>query len=160
MKLFEIPVYAISEDELLRKYKKQPAYETKMNKPVAEMTNLDICLDKMALPYRRWDYNHIVGYISIFTDYRDVCLKVYLPVDDKKRYVIDSTKKTFLYDIEAGGTHFRVDEEMTNSDIRESLLNELLDIQKTHIPKRYYIDREAFDTLNPFVDYKAILDKH
>lgn len=89
-----------------------------------------------------------------------MCLKVYLPVGDKKRYVIASSKKTFLYDIEANSTHFRVDEKMTNSDIRENLLSELLNIQKTHIPKRYYIDREAFDTLNPFVDYKAILDKH
>lgn len=160
MKLFEIPVYALDKDELLRKYKKQPSYETKKNKPISEMTNFDFYLDKMALPYRRWDYNHIVGYISIFTDCRDVCLKVYLPVGDKKRYVIDSTKKTFLYDIEANGTHFYVDEKMTNSDIRESLLNELLAIQETHIPGRYYIDREAFDALSPFVDYKSIFDKH
>lgn len=109
-------------------------------------------------PQDIWDYNGCVGYVTVYTFYDDIRLSICLPNEGLEAY--NSNQKVILHDILANGTHFYVDQKMTNSDIRESLLNELLAIQETHIPERYYIDREAFDTLNPFVDYRAILDKH
>lgn len=132
MKLFDIPIF---------------------DSQYHDNSKLDI-----ANPQDIWDYNGCVGYVTVYTFNNDIRLRICLPNEGLEAY--DSNHRVILHDIEANGTHFYVDENMSNSDIREHLLNELLYIQETHIPKRYNIDREAFDTLNPLVDYKAIFDKH
>ena len=47
---------------------------------------------------------------------------------------------------------------MTTEDIRSKTTEMLDNIIKIHIPKRYFVDREAFDTINSHLDYRGILN--
>ena len=58
----------------------------------------------------------------------------------------------------ANGTHFYISDSMTTEDIRSKTTEMLDNIIKIHIPKRYFVDREAFDTINSHLDYRGILN--
>lgn len=158
VKLFEIPVYAMSRKNLSKRYcvfrkrlqdKQIPCSEEHMNGLVELMT----------YPYRLWDYNHIIGYIQISIDRRDVLFDIFLPMPNKERYRWRSERKIFLYNILANGTHFYVSDQMRNEDIQVRTAEMLREVIETHIPKRYCVDTEAFDHLNNKLDYISVIEE-
>lgn len=70
-----------------------------------------------------------------------------------------TSKKTFLYDVHSNGTHFRVNESMCNEDIQYEIADMLDSIIKEQVPKKYYVDRQAFDNINSKIDYLKIINE-
>ena len=156
MKLFEIPVYALSRMSLCER---NQALRAKLNRKYSGNPHINDLIDLETYPYRLWDYNHIVGYITISASGRDILFNIFLPTPHKDRYHWKSKSKTFLYDISANGTHFYVNENMRNEDIQDRIAAMLQSIIETHIPKRYCVDTEAFDHLNRKLDYMSVMEE-
>lgn len=157
-KLFEIPVYAVNR-EALRKRSQELCKKVKAEHPDSFETHICDLTDLMTYPYRLWDYNHIVGYIRISTNGRDILFDIFLPTPHKDRYHWRSGQKIFLYDISANGTHFYVNERMRNEDIQARTAEMLQSIIEAHIPKRYCVDTEAFELLNNKLDYIRVMEE-
>ncbi|MBO4987715.1 MAG: hypothetical protein J6C63_02570 [Lachnospiraceae bacterium] len=158
-KFIEIPIYALDERTLCVRYEK---YVEELRRDVFSDINEETfkrCLEIGTYPKRVWEYNHIVGYIVIGYEFGDLQFKVYLPTSQKQRYRWRTTKKTFLYDTHSNGTHFRVDGSMSSQDIQQEIENMLNSIIKEHVPKRYYVDRQAFDNINSKIDYLKIINE-
>jgi len=161
MKLFELPIYAISKEALHKRYLEfdQQFRETSSSYKSSEEVYKQ-CLGLATYPQRLWDYNHIVGYIRISLTQDDVLFDVFLPTPSIERYHWKSKEKHFMYNISANGTHFYTGGK-SNKEIRKMAENMLDGVIKDHIPPRYYVDRETFDNLNDQIDYKALMeDKH
>ena len=157
-KLFEIPVYAVSRKELSRKVK---LLRLKIRNEHERCSREHmIAVEELATyPYRLWDYNHIVGYIRISTEGRDIFFDVFLPESKRERYRWKSKRKILLYDTSANGTHFYVNDRMTNEDIQVRTAEMLQLVIKNLISKRYFTDTEAFNNLNGQLNYIEIMEK-
>lgn len=157
-KLFEIPVYAVSRKELSRKVK---LLRLKIRNEHERCSREHmIAVEELATySYRLWDYNHIVGYIRISTEGRDIFFDVFLPESKCERYRWKSKRKRFLYNTSANGTHFYVNDRMTNEDIQVSTAEMFQSVIKNLIPKRYFTDTEAFNNLNGQLNYIEIMEK-
>ena len=157
-KLFEIPVYAMDKDALMKRYDLFcEKYKEKSILLEASEETIRRCIEIEAYPQRLWQYNHIVGYIMIGIDGRDIEFKVYLPTPRIEKYYWKSKKKRFLYDIRANDAYCRIEKDYTNGDIRREIAQTLNGIIKEHIPSNYYVDLECFERLNKFLNYKEFL---
>lgn len=155
--IFHIPVYAISKNQLRQKYANVAAQiRTELSGKEKSLIQRIIALQ--TYPQRLWEYNHIVGYIKISVTSQDVVFNIFLPAPQKQRYRWLSSRKTFLYDISANGTHFYVNDKMQNKDIQTRTSQMLNDVIKVHIPKRHYVDKSVFDNINEYIDYRAIME--
>ena len=63
-KLFDIPIYALSPDELSHRVK-QKIDKLKEYAAGTDPQTMDLIIDNETFPKRCWEYNHIVGYIRI-----------------------------------------------------------------------------------------------
>lgn len=155
--LFEIPIYAMDKKSLYMKYINHVEnFRRRLHQEVSEET-FQRCVDIETYPQRSWAYNHVVGVITIIYWHGEICFKVYLPWNNKERYVWTSRKKTFLYDISVNGMHFCVKNTMNNQEIQQELENMLCVVIKEHVPKKYYVDRRAFDNIKSNIDYRKII---
>lgn len=157
-KLFEIPVYAMDEGTLNERY---ILFSEKFRRECipseASEETIRRCIEIAAFPQRLWQYNHIVGYIMIRNNGCDIEFNVYLPTPKIEKYYWKSKRKKFLYDINANGAHFRLEENYTSDDIRKEIAEMLYEIIKEHISRNYYVDLECFEILNQNIDYKKML---
>lgn len=48
---------------------------------------------------------------------------------------------------------------MSNHDIQCEIVNMLNSIIKEQVPKKYYVDRQAFDNINRKIDYLKIINE-
>ena len=156
MKLFESPVYAFRREVLYNKYENWRARFMDENKE-RKKESLNKAIEINAYPFCLWDYNHIVGYIRISMNRRDILLDVFLLPSEQKRYLWKSKQKVFLHNIFANGIHFYISDTMSNEDIQVRIVEMLRAVIKTHIPKRYFVDTESFDHLNNKLDYKSLM---
>jgi hypothetical protein len=111
-------------------------------------------------PFQLWRFNHIIGYIVISTDFNAVYFDLYKQADgqyNKSRYSWRSTQKWFFEDQGLGGWHFRLDSKYSNEDIRMKINSWLENLITAHLPKKYYVDKEAFCNINGFMDYKSLI---
>ncbi len=157
-KLIEIPIYALDKNTLSIKYEN---YVKTLRNRITQNVNEEIfrrCLDIETYPQRVWEYNHIVGYVAIGYEFSDILFKIYLPASPKQRYIWRTSKKTFLCDMHSNGMHFRVNESMSNYDIQYEIADMLNSIIKEQVPKKYYVDRQAFDNVNRKIDYLGIIN--
>ena len=155
-KLFEIPVYALSASKL----------NTRASKRIADMKELFSCsnpdeaalvIDSETLPMRSWDYNHIIGYIRIAVSKTDIPFDVFMPIPIPERYVWDTKRKIYVQNIGANGTNIYWGALKTNAEFRKAVSDMLDQVVTDHIPKRFYVDREAFDAINAHLDYLTIV---
>ena len=155
-KLFEIPVYVLSASKL----------NTRTSKRIAKLEELlsrsdpdeaAFVIDRETFPMRSWDYNHIIGYIRIAVSKTDVLFDVFTPIPIPERYVWSTKRKIHVQNIGANGTHIYWGSLKTNEEFREAVSSMLDQVITDHIPKRFYVDREAFDTINAYLDYLAIV---
>lgn len=157
-KIFEIPVYALDKKTLsVRVEKVKQSLQDSMS-PYLLGKERQTYLEVNTYPQRIWDYNHIVGYISILIDHHDIIFNVHLPTSAIKRYYWHSKAKKFVYNIMANGTHFHISDYLTTEDIRLKTVEMLDDVIEKHIPNTYFVDREAFDTINLCLDYRGLLN--
>lgn len=63
-KLFDIPLYALSPEELSHRVK-QKIDKMKEDAAETDQQTMDLIIETETFPKRCWDYNHIVGYIRI-----------------------------------------------------------------------------------------------
>jgi hypothetical protein len=157
IKLFEIPIYALSRKSL----------NDRVGRRVAELEKFFVILDPDAktraigrevIPMRSWEYNHIVGYICIDATKQDLLFDVFLPIPVSTKYFWNSKTKYFVQSICANGAHIYLDALKTNEKIREAVTNMLDFLIAEHIPSRFHVDREAFNTVNEHLDYLGIID--
>ena len=155
-KLFEIPVYAVCPEELKKRVGIRIA-KLKARMATVDRDTMNQIIDHDTFPKRCWDYNHIVGYIRISATPQDIVFDLFLPKPAIDRYVWYSPKKAFLYDVNANGTHFYTGNMKTNEEIRMATEEMLTWVIRDFLPKRYYVDRSCFDTLNSHMDYLEIM---
>ena len=155
-KLFEIPVYALSATKLNIRTDKRIA-SMKGLLPYSNPDEAALVIDRETLPMRSWDYNHIIGYIRIAISKTDILFDVFMPFPIPERYVWDTKRKTYVQNIGANGTHIYWGSLKTNEEFRKAVSSMLDQVVTDHIPKRFYVDREAFDAINARLDYLAIV---
>lgn len=155
-KLFDIPIYALSPDELSRKVK-QKVDKLKECAAGTDLQTMDLIIDAETFPKRCWDYNHIVGYIRISASQQNIVFDLFLPIPAAERYIWNSPRKTFLYDVNTNGTHFYTGNMKTNEEIRKAVGEMLAWMVKDFLPKRYLVDKSGFDNLNRYLDYQGIM---
>lgn len=155
-KLFEIPVYALDAFKLNIRTTKRIA-DLKELFSHSDPDKTALAIDRETLPMRSWDYNHIIGYIRISVSKTDILFEVFLPVPIPKRYVWNTSKKLYVQNICANGTHIYWVSLKTNEEFREAVSNMLVQVITDHIPARFHVDREAFDAINGHLDYLTII---
>lgn len=150
MKLFEIPVYALSKKRLSDRIE----YRVKKLKEWSSSTSEEHLRKLIALdtyPQCLWDYNHIIGVMVVNVDGDDVELQWYAHVP-KTRYYWHSYKKEFLQNTNMTGYHFRY-LGLTNSTIKESLYRLVHGFAKELSRERYYVDLEVFNNVVHCLDF-------
>ena len=155
-KLFDVPIYALSPEELSYRVKRKIDSLKKYLAGNNQQT-MDLIIDTETFPKRCWDYNHIVGYIRISAAHQDIVFDLFLPRPAVERYIWSSPRKAFLYDVHANGTHFYAGNMTDNEEIQGAADEMLTWIIKDFLPKRYYVDRSVFDNLNRHLDYLGII---
>ena len=159
-KLFEIPIYALDRNTLKRRVQKaEKSYEKEY---METHRNPDInhyreCLRLLLYPQRLWDYNHIIGYITIKSDGQDILLEEYLPYATVERYHWHGQKKHFVVNQMSPGMHFYIGKK-SSQEIKESILLFLNDYDVRLKKRGYILDREAFDNVVPYIDFKRLVD--
>lgn len=154
--IFEIPVYALSRKELAEKYAR--FRQDLLGEDERNLSgHQDVVMYVKTYPFRMWDYNHIIGYIRISTNGRDIQFNVFLPTPHRSRYRWRSRRKIFLHNICANGIHFYVHDKMSSKDIRTRTAEMLGYVIETYIPRRFFVDIEAFNLLNANLDYISIM---
>ncbi|MBR2869688.1 MAG: hypothetical protein IKB88_11590 [Clostridia bacterium] len=156
VKLFEIPIYALSKGSLSKRYNRT-VEKIKNKYPEADQESLSKTVEFLTYPQRLWEHNHVVGYIDIISEKQDIVFEIYLPYPKVERYHWNSKNRIFLYNVMANGTRFYVDKNISNSEIQTKIFEMLDWIIKDLIPKRYYVDRATFDAVNMHVDYLGII---
>lgn len=157
MNLFEIPVYALSPEQL-------ETYVAKRTQTITDECACKQCPDQIirqaiyreTFPQRSWAYNHIVGYIRISIEHNDVIFRAYESVKDVTHYRWTTDRKWLLRDSLATGYHFRLATDMTTEKIRERIHDYLDDISWRYTAKGLYVDREAFDMADKVMDYAGL----
>lgn len=153
--LFEIPIYAMDENEFNKRWQKRKSFLYNMfinggnSERDAELYVSDCCFPKCV-----WEYNQIIGFIRISVSKHDVWFDIYLSLD--KKYYADSKYKHFIQDIHANGTHFYVSDP-TDDYIKQNIREWLKDIEKSHIEKRFYVDYSTFDNIFEYVNIAQIM---
>lgn len=161
--LYEIPVYWLSKESLKKKVEKRIVHlkQECVFHETSESAQRFI-IDLETYPMRNWEYNHIAGYIKIYIAGWDISFNIYLPFDNIGRipkYYWNTTRKHYVKDTGLNGQHFYLGNKKTNAEICHSIDEMLTDIVKEYIPKRFVVDRQAFDVLNQRVDYMALLQE-
>lgn len=158
MKIFEIPIYALSKETLSKRVEE---YIEKLDMELGDIPqkNKEKCIEIETFPNRAWEYNHIVGYITISIHKREIIFDIYLPYSKIEKYYWKSNRKKFIINTMLNGFHFLVNDKLSNSDIAKEITGYVNEIKKQHIPKGYYVDSEAFNALVYNVDFKKIIKK-
>lgn len=157
MTIFEIPVYALSPEQLNDRFeRKKKALSEECTNKDCPTTITSLAIENETFPQRLWRYNHIVAYIAIHKNNDDIEFRQFLPHKPTKRYLWTSSKKYFLRDNLATGYHFRITADMTATAIRAKIHDYLDVISKPLYAKGWYIDREAFDTIDRIIDYSLL----
>ena len=112
--------------------------------------------DAETFPMRSWEYNHIVGYIQILMSNTDIVFEIFLPIPIPMRYDWRTKQKNRVQNICANGTHFYLGKLKNNDEIRESIEEMVNHVIEDHVPDRFYVDTEVFDTVYSHLDYIAI----
>lgn len=159
-KLFEIPIYALSRSTLEKRVNyAEASFEKEYLKTNDNVDNehFQKCLQLAFFPKQLWDYNHIIGYIVIKTDEQDVLLEEYLPYKELERYHWDAEKKHFVVNQMSPGMHFSIGEK-PSQEIKENIQLFLNEFENRLKKRGYVLDREAFDNIAPYIDFKKLVE--
>lgn len=161
MKLFEIPVYAVSREELDKRVRK--AYEKHKNGHShfgLSERELKRTFDLTAFPSRLWEYNHIVGFIVVSKKRADVILEYYAPLPGIQKYYWNSRIKHFVQNAQINGYHFYTGDINSGAELRENLKVLLRSYLHELKNRGYWADLEAFNNIDSLLDYDRLLKEH
>lgn len=155
-KILDIPVYGVCPSKLDSRVK---SYISELQKEFKDRDTelVTTAIDIETFPKRNFEYNHIGGYIRVSVSKTDMWFDIFLPVPIPKRYVWQTTKKVFVQDINANGTHFYLGNINTNEEICHKATIMLNQVILDHIPSRFFVDTEPFYTINHNLDYLKII---
>ena len=152
-----IHIYGLSRETLRRR--------VKMNKEkfLSQLTSIDITQSHInylyslkTFPQRTFDYNHVIGVVCVKVERNAINIELFMPYKIIDRYKWNSKSKILLHNKKLNGYHlFAIGK--SSKEISEWLDYCITDISKKYISNRFYLDREAFDSINPVVDYEKII---
>ena len=154
MKLFEIPIYAFTKEQLKTRvdYRKGQFHYHPYNH-VKKTVSKNVVYD--TYPQELYDYNHVVGMIVIHMDKYEVEAKLYKAVYEK--YYWKSSKKKFLMDMQINGAHVPYDKK--NADSIKDSIRTVYNIATSCIEKDLFIDNECFENVIEYIDFSKFVDK-
>ena len=161
-KLFEIPIYPFSPEvfkKRVTKYRESETSKYKKTHSEVEETRMRQLLYTICYPYQIWDYNHIVGFIAIESDYADVFFELFLQAQGdrhKSCYHWKSNNKWFLERQSISGYHFHINDNDSSEEIRVKIHFWLNSLIEKHVPSKFYVDRQSFDTIDSMIDYSQL----
>ena len=155
--LHEIPIYALSPKTLSSRYNRFQESFLKDGPPLDEYSYRR-CLDHETFPQRCWKHNHVVGSIDILLNHHHIFFELYFPYPEIKRYNWRNNHKIYMGNISANCFRLFVDDNMSNNDMQIGILEMLDQVIQDHVPEKWYVDRQAFDTIHPHINYKSIID--
>lgn len=141
IKLFEIPIYSMKENEYIKRCYKYIDEKSNMTIP----DNYKSFHDYMENTYykkRPWRYNQIVGYITISFKDNSIWFDEYCTFDKRIHAIADT--KHIIHNMMLNGYHFYLKSDMNNSEIKDEILNWIKGIEKNIINKPLYLDKELF----------------
>ena len=158
MKLFEIPVYALSKEKL-EKCVKQKCEKLKKSAVDSNSSdeNLKYVIEHETFPQRLWDYNHIIEYMVLSIDGADIVLDLFAPFERKKYYWY-SSKKQFLQDQQLKGYHNNISSVQTGDQLRNKINSLINEYVRTVEKCGYYVDLEAYKNIDAVIDYGRLLE--
>ena len=159
MKLFEIPVYAISKKKLEKRV--EQARQKTRNSFIGQNASEDHikqCVEQTVFPQCLWDYNHIIGYIVVIKQKNDIVLNWYAPLPSIQRYRWRTQRKLYLQNTHLNGYHFYLGNLHTGEQLRTKL-NDMIEGYANELKKRkYYADLEVFKNLDSLLNYNQLLE--
>ena len=158
-KIFEIPIYALSRSKLQKRVKNaEEAYKKEYLQSHLKPDNNHYreCLRLLLYPQRLWDYNHIIGFVLIKSDGQDILFEEYLPYKTVERYHWKVSTKHFVVNQMSPGMHFPIGEK-PSQEIKENIQLFLNEFENRLKKRGYVLDREAFDNIAPYIDFKKLV---
>ena len=158
MKLFEIPVYALSKNALNERVIKHQhnlkVYCAKQGVPESDIKRV---VDLNTFPMRLWEYNHIMGYIVLYSTRNDIKLDWYVCLPKKKYYWYSKVKR-FYQNAHLVGYHFNLEKVDSGKELQKKISNLLFEFISHIDNKDYYVYLTVFNNINFFLDYDRLLD--
>ncbi len=161
IKLFSLPMYAFDEKrhyEIIMKEKKR-FVEALSEECKKDPNHVQNCCYIHLHDYATWDYNYVVGYISVClsSSARDIYLELYRPSEDKKRFRWNSRKKIFLTKDTVLGQHFPC-EGISNEEIIHKLDLLIDGVSELYGYERFYLDKRSYENVKQYLDFKRIIE--
>lgn len=153
--LFEIPIYAMSENEFnARCSKKREKLYTDFIKHGHTDESAKRGVSDCFYPNYLWKYNLIIGYIKVSVSAIDVIFEIFCSLD--KMFRIDSKKKHFIENWHCNGTHFYAIDK-SETIVKQEIRTWLKDIEEEYLQGRFYIDYSTFNNIFDFIEIKEIM---
>lgn len=156
IKLFEIPIYSMKREDY-----EERCYDY-IEKIAADTTsdNYESFYNYLKTEYlinKPWIYNQIIGYIVISFYQGSIWFDKFATFDKKIRAV--SNTKHYIYNNMLNGYHFYVLKNMSDDDIKHSIMNWINAIEKDILYKVWYLDKDIFVKQLQFIDIKKMIGK-
>ena len=158
MKLFEIPVYAMSKETLAKRVEQKSLKirsENAGRKITEEHIKQIIALE--TFPQSLWEYNHIIGYIVISKDRNDMALDWYAPIPGIQKYYWTSHTKYYVQNTQLNGCHFYIGNISSGEQLKEKLKALVTGYAEELKKVGYYADLEAFSNIVELLNYEKLL---
>ena len=159
MKLFEIPVYGLTKEELVRRVEKRRLRLINVASSSEEDHQNEATIQGLSVfPKDQWAFNHIVGFIEIFYEKQNIILYWYTSVNSRNYHWESSSKKFFQLN-RPSGYHFYAGNVKSGDELQKKISDSLngfiRDLKDEH--RGYYVDLESFNNLNKLIDYSQLL---
>lgn len=154
IKLFEIPIYSMSEVEYKRrcyKYINKTASKTTQNNYESFYSYLETQYYKN----RPWKYNQIVGYITISFKDNSIWFDKYCTFDKRIHAIADI--KHIIQNMMLNGHHFYLENNMDNSETKNEIIKWVESIEKNIINKPLWLDKNMFLLQLNCIDIKKMI---
>ena len=112
MKLFEIPVYALTRERLKEQVdsfveEEKKKYSIRHGERPSEDHMNELIVREIS-PQCAWDYNHIVGFVAIVFSGNDIVIEWFSPYYKYRKYYWRTKDKVFLRNDQLVGFHFSI----------------------------------------------------
>lgn len=154
IKLFEIPIYAMEQNEFDKKWDKEiRKYNIHSEEEYKEIKNV-------FFPMTVWQYNQIIGYIVISLvkyDYgSDIDFEWYQC--KRERFIFNSKRKNYIENFSLLGYHSFIEKDYDNERIKLEIRELLDDLLEDECLKNRYIDLSMFEIQLKYLDIKGIIN--
>ena len=156
MIILEIPIYSMKKKEFNERWENHI-------KEMVSQTNIENRkeFEKNYRNYyiveRQWKYNQIIGFLVIYYENGTVWFDEYCTMDKNIRF--KSNKKHFIQNLNLGGYHFWISNEMTNKSIQEEIIHWITSFEEEVMDKKYFLDKDKYLKIIKHLDIKKMINK-